>query len=221
MPTSGSAVKSHDKPKWEKHHLQDRQFCTSCRSRVICQFRKQFVFDYAITRIVGTRGTSSIWKHSCSKLIFRLGRSDEISPVKFGQESLDNDKKDKREPFADMPFWLEDLTDNRIPTEVPAPAHISQDSDSEHSTKVATKSRKHSIFTHFLKDRNCDVCLRTKRTKASFRRRTGEALPRAEKFGDLITADHKVFNKGCESRDNPPVRCRGTRSCYSMIQSSV
>ena len=27
------------------------------------------------------------------------------------------------------------------------------------------------------------------------------ALPRAGKFGDLITADHKVLNEGCESRD--------------------
>ena len=26
--------------------------------------------------------------------------------------------------------------------------------------------------------------------------------PRAEKFGDLITADHKVFHEGCESGDN-------------------
>ena len=39
-------------------------------------------------------------------------------------------------------------------------------------------------------------------TKAPCRRRTGEALPRAEKFGDLITADHQVFHEGCESRDN-------------------
>ena len=101
-----------------------------------------------------------------------------------------------------MPFWLEDFTDNPIPTEVPAPAHIAQDSDSEHSTKVAAKSRKHGIFTHFPKDRNCDVCLRTKITKASCRRRIVEALPRAEKFGDLITADHKVLNEGYESRDN-------------------
>ena len=84
---------------------------------------------------------------------------------------------------------------------MPAPAHISQDSDTEHPTKVATKSRKHSIYPHFPKDRNCDVCLRTKITKASCRRRTGEALPRAEKFGDLITGDHRVLNEGCESRD--------------------
>ena len=73
--------------------------------------------------------------------------------------------------------------------------------DSERSTKVA--SRKHIIFfIHFLKDRNCDVCLRTKITKASCTRRTGEASPRAEKFGDLITADHKVLNKKRESGDN-------------------
>ena len=39
-------------------------------------------------------------------------------------------------------------------------------------------------------------------TRALCRRRTGEALPRADKFGDLITADHKVLNEGCESRDN-------------------
>ena len=44
--------------------------------------------------------------------------------------------------------------------------------------------------------------MRTKITRAPCRRCTGEALPRAEKFGDLITADHKVLNEGCESRDN-------------------
>ena len=72
----------------------------------------------------------------------------------------------------------------------------------EHPPKVATKSRKHSIYAHFPKDRNCDVCLRAKIARVPRRRRTGEALARAEKFGDLITADHKVLNEGCESRDN-------------------
>ena len=63
-------------------------------------------------------------------------------------------------------------------------------------------SGKHSIFTHFPKDRNCDICLRAKITRASCRRRTGTAVPRAENFVDLITADHKVFREGCESCDN-------------------
>ena len=70
---------------------------------------------------------------------------------------------------------------------MPAPAHISHESDSEHPTP-----RKHSIYVHFPKDRNYEVYLRTKMTRALCRKRTGEAVPRAEKFGDLITAEHKV-----------------------------
>ena len=47
--------------------------------------------------------------------------------------------------------------------------------------------------THFVKDRNCEVCMRTQMTRAPCRKRTGEALLRAEKFGALVSADHKVF----------------------------
>ena len=80
------------------------------------------------------------------------------------------------------------------------PEHISCGSESERLTKVAP--RKHSIYTHFPTDWNCDVCVRTKITRAPSRRRTGEAVPRAEKFDDLITADHKVPRKESESRNN-------------------
>ena len=51
-------------------------------------------------------------------------------------------------------------------------------------------------------DGNCDICLRTKITSASCKRRTGTVVPRAEKFGDLMTVDHEVLSEGCESRDN-------------------
>ena len=60
---------------------------------------------------------------------------------------------------------------------------------------------KHSIF-HFPEDRNCDICRRTKITRAPRRRRIGGAVPRAESFGDLITADHKVLSESCESRNS-------------------
>ena len=43
---------------------------------------------------------------------------------------------------------------------------------------------------------------KTKITRAPRRRRNGEAVPRAEKIGDLITADHKVLSDNCESRNN-------------------
>ena len=67
---------------------------------------------------------------------------------------------------------------------------------------AATKSRKHSIFTHFPKDRDCDVCLWNKITRAPCKKLIGKAVLRAEKFGDLITADHKVLTEGSESRHN-------------------
>ena len=80
------------------------------------------------------------------------------------------------------------------------PASTSHDSDSERPTKVV--SRKHSVCTHFPRDRNCEVYKRTKITRAPCRRRIGRAVPRAEIFGDLITADHKVLSEGRESRHN-------------------
>ena len=61
---------------------------------------------------------------------------------------------------------------------------------------------KHSVYTHFPKDRNCEICQRTKITRAPCRRRNGGAVPRAEKFGDLISTVHKVLSDNCESRNN-------------------
>ena len=56
--------------------------------------------------------------------------------------------------------------------------------------------------THFPKHRNCEICQRTKITRAPCRRRIAGAVPRAEKIGVLTTADHKVLSEGSESRNN-------------------
>ena len=61
---------------------------------------------------------------------------------------------------------------------------------------------KHSINTHFPKDRNCEICKRTKIIRAPCRRHAGRIVLRAENFDDLITADHKILSEGCESRNN-------------------
>ena len=59
-----------------------------------------------------------------------------------------------------------------------------------------------TVFTHFLNDRNCEVCLRTWMTRAPCRIRTSEAVLRGENFGDLVGADHTVLSEWCESRNN-------------------
>ena len=65
----------------------------------------------------------------------------------------------------------------------------------ESRAKLEPGSGKHSVYTHFPKDPNCDICLKTKITKASCRKRTGAAVPRPKNFGDLITSHHKVSVK--------------------------
>ena len=55
-----------------------------------------------------------------------------------------------------------------------------------------------------MKDENLDTIIDTLLWYKTWqlRRRIGGAVLRAEIFGDLITADHKVLTEGCESRNN-------------------
>ena len=101
--------------------------------------------------------------------------------------------------LRDLPESLEEFTNNPEDTEVPAPHTFL-----ERPWKVESKQGSVVFITHFPKDRTCEVCLRTKMTRVPGRRRTGEAVPRAETFGDLVTADHKVLNEEGESRNNHP-----------------
>ena len=89
---------------------------------------------------------------------------------------------------------------NRYPDHRDSRASSSQELSLEPTRSVGLG--KHSVDTHFPKDRNCEVCQRTKITRAPCRRRIGRVVPRAEVFGDLITADHKVLSDNCESRND-------------------
>ena len=92
--------------------------------------------------------------------------------------------------------------DDEIPVHGGSHASSSHEVSLEPIFKRREDLGKHSVYTHFPKDQNCEICKRTKITRAPCRRRNDEAVPRAEKFGDLITADHKVFSDNCESRNN-------------------
>ena len=92
--------------------------------------------------------------------------------------------------------------DDEIPIQGGSHASSSHEASLEPITKRREDLGKHNVHTHFPKDRNCEICKRTKITRAPCRRRKGEAVPRADNFGDLITADHKVLSDNCESRNN-------------------
>ena len=92
--------------------------------------------------------------------------------------------------------------DERVPEHRDAHASSSHEPSLERTPARSVDLGKHSVYTHFSKDRNCEICQRTKITRAPCRRRIGGAVPRAENVSDIITADHKVLSEGCESRNN-------------------
>ena len=92
--------------------------------------------------------------------------------------------------------------DHEFPEHGDSHASSSHEVSLEPTFKRREDLSKHGVSTHFPKDRNCEICRRTRITRAPCRRRNGGAVPRADNFGDLITADHKVLSDNCESRNN-------------------
>ena len=108
--------------------------------------------------------------------------------------------------YSDIPEWLQEFREILVDEEVPE--HRDSHASSSHEVFLEPTSKRredlgeHSVYTHLPKDRNCEICQRTKIIRALCRRRNGGAVLRAENVGDLITADHKVPSEGCESRNN-------------------
>ena len=118
----------------------------------------------------------------------------------------DHEREQEDPCHSDIPEWLqefkENLVDERVPEQRDSHAGSSRESSLKPTPTRSADLGKHSVDTHFPKDRNCEICLRTKIARAPCRRRIGGAVPRAENFGDLIAADHKVLSVVCESRNN-------------------
>ena len=94
---------------------------------------------------------------------------------------------------SEIPECLQEFREILVDDEVPETRDSHASSSHEVSLERARSADlgKHSVYTHFPRDRNCEICKRTKITRAPCRRRNGGAVLRAENFGDLITADHK------------------------------
>ena len=113
---------------------------------------------------------------------------------------------------SEIPEWLQEfrehLVDESIPERQGARVLVLSDSQASsfHETSLEPMKRvvsgNHSIYTHFLKDRKCEICQETTITRVPCRRRISGVVLRAENVGDLITADHQIHSDGCESRNN-------------------
>ena len=142
-----------------------------------------------------------------SNLVDGSGQPDETQANKTPKTNKKKTTIERGNPCdSEIPEWLQEFKENLVDDEIPLQGGSHASSSHEVSLEPTTKRRedlgKHSVYTHFQKDRNCEICKRTKITRAPCRRRNGEAVPRAANFGDLITADHKVLSDNCESRNN-------------------
>ena len=140
----------------------------------------------------------------------RSGKTEEIQDNEIPKTNKKGTTIERSDPLcsdnSEIPEWLQEFRENLVDDEIPLQGGSDASSSHEASSEPTTKRRedlgKHSVYTHFPKDRNCEICKRTKMTRAPCRRRNVEAVPRAENFGDLITADHKVLSENCQSRNN-------------------
>ena len=86
------------------------------------------------------------------------------------------------------------------------PEHSDSHASSSHGPSLelvrSVDFGKHSIETHFPKDRNCEICKRTKITRPRAEDVLAASYIGQKIFGDLITADHTVLSEGCESRNS-------------------
>ena len=126
-----------------------------------------------------------------SKHVERKERRDPLTkPTKIPKPNQNEDHEGiRRDPFcSEIPEWLqefrENLVDDRVPERRDSHASSSHEVSLEPTPTRSADLGKHSVFNHFPKDRNGEICQRTKITRAPCRRRIGGAVPRAE---NLVT----------------------------------
>ena len=92
--------------------------------------------------------------------------------------------------------------DDEIPLQGGSHASSSHKASLESITKRREDLGEHNVHIHFIQDRNARLASGPKLLGFRAEDAKGEAMLRADNFGDLITADHKVLSDNCESRNN-------------------
>ena len=196
--SSGSSSTSRTPLKQESHASSSASSSSSPTVSEM-QTRKR---EYRIDSVTSVQVSNSVDDRS--------GQPDETQANKNPKTNKKETTIERGNPLCsddpEIPEWLQEFRENLVDDEIPLQGGSHASSSHEASLEPTTKRRedlgKHNVHNHFPKDRNCEICKRTKITRAPCRRRKGEAVPRADNFGDLITADHKVLSDNCESRNN-------------------
>ena len=115
----------------------------------------------------------------------RSGKPDETQANKIPKPNKKETTIERGNPLcsddSEIPEWLQEFREILVDDEIPVQGGSHASSSHEASLEPITKRRedlgKHSVYTRFPKDRNCEICKRTKITRAPCRRRMGEGVP--------------------------------------------
>ena len=137
----------------------------------------------------------------------RSGQSDKTQANKHPKTNKKETTIELANPlYSEIPERLqefrENLVDDEIPVQGDSHASFSHEVSLEPTSKRSEDLCKHSVYTHVPKDRNCEICKKTIITRAHAEDAMAKPYLVLGGFGDLITADHKVLNDNCESRNN-------------------
>ena len=87
---------------------------------------------------------------------------------------------------SEIQEWLQEfretLVDDEIPLQGGSHASSSHDVSLEPTTKIREDLGKHNVHTQFTKDRKCEICKRTKITRAPCRRQQWRSRTSCSKF---------------------------------------
>ena len=110
----------------------------------------------------------------------RSGQPDETQANKIQKPNKKKTTIERDNPLdSEIPEWLQEFRENLVDDEIPVHGdsrQFSHEASLEPTFKRREDLGKHSVYTHFPKDRNCEICKRTKITRAPCRRRNGGAV---------------------------------------------
>ena len=114
------------------------------------------------------------------------------------QKKNEDDEEVQSELLHDLLDWLQEFKENLADESVPAEprgnpslghrdtSSSSHESPMESRAKVEPGSGKHSVYTHFSKDPNCDIFLKTNITRASSPRDDHRYVRGGTRLGDPV-----------------------------------
>ena len=96
----------------------------------------------------------------------RSGKPEEIQANKTPKTKKETTIELGNTFDSEIPEWLQEFRENLVDDEIPLQGCSQASSSHEVSSEPTTKRRedlgKHNVHTHFPKDRNCEICKRTK-----------------------------------------------------------